>query len=252
MLEALIFDVDGTLAETEEVHREAFNAAFAEAGLGWHWDPALYRRLLEVTGGKERMRHFIDMAAPQRVPGDVRDEPSLADAIAALHKRKTELYNQRIDEGRVDFRPGIFALLGAARAAHVRLAIATTTSLPNVESLLRAALGPLAPHTFEVIAAGDMVARKKPAPDVYQLALERLGLAAGRCLALEDSVNGLQSAQAAGLATVVTRSAYTDGQHFAGALAEVDTLDELAGAAVGTAAEGAVILAELRRLHARG
>lgn len=246
MLEALIFDVDGTLAETEEVHRAAFNAVFREAGLGWSWSRDLYGRLLDVTGGKERMAHFIASEKPADLP-KTGDGETLTDAIAAMHRRKTDIYNEMVASGGLELRPGVEPVIRAAREAGVRLAIATTTSLPNVESLLAATLGGDGLSLFEVIAAGDMVKKKKPAPDVFLLALERLGLAPERCLALEDSINGLQSAGAAKLATIVTRSAYTAGQDFTGALAVCDTLADLGS---GGRDDGAGIIAALRRLHA--
>ncbi len=214
---ALIFDVDGTLAETEDAHRLAFNAAFAEAGLGWVWDVALYRRLLDVTGGKERIRFYLDQAGLPALP---------AETIARLHARKTELYVAHVDAGRLALRPGIARLILEARAAGVSLAIATTTSLANVQSLLRSTLGADSPGWFAAIGAGDMVVRKKPAPDVYDLVLERLGVAASRCIAFEDSRNGLQAARAAGLPTVVTVSRYTDDQSFPDALTVLDHLGE--------------------------
>lgn len=239
MLEALIFDVDGTLADTEEVHRVAFNRAFAEAGLPWQWDVALYGRLLQVTGGKERIRHYIDAytdgtgAAP---------DPRF---IAALHERKTALYAELVSGGAVPLRPGVAALLGEARAAGVRLAIATTTSLPNVEALLQAALGAQGSALFEVIAAGDSVPRKKPAPDIYLSALAQLGLGPGACLAVEDSRNGLRSALAAGLATLIVRSTYTRDEDFAGAARVLDGFEDLREAGSGPA-----LLAPLQALHA--
>lgn len=250
MLEALIFDVDGTLAETEEVHRAAFNRQFEEAGLGWHWDRPMYGRLLDVTGGKERITHFIATEKPATLPKVV-DGQSMADAIAAMHRRKTEIYNQMVGSGGLVLRPGVEAVIRSAKAAGVRLAIATTTSLPNVESLLAATLGADGVSLFEAIAAGDMVKKKKPAPDVFLLALDQLGLAPEKCLALEDSINGLQSARASKLATFITRSAYTAHQDFAGALAVRDTLSELAGPAAGLPGEGAAIIAALRGLTAK-
>jgi HAD superfamily hydrolase (TIGR01509 family) len=239
-LEALIFDVDGTLAETEEVHRQAFNAAFAEAGHDWHWDRPRYADLLKVTGGKERIARFL----ADRSGGD--PERVAQVPIAELHGRKTEHYNRAILAGRIGLRPGISELIAAALAADIRLAIATTTSLPNVETLLAATLGPAGAAAFTIIAAGDMVARKKPAPDIYELALAGLGLPAGRCLALEDSRNGLMSALAAGIPTVITVSAYTDGEAFDGALAVGADLPALAGST-----DGPAILDALRSLHGR-
>lgn len=243
-LAALIFDVDGTLSETEEAHRKAFNQAFAEAGLEWSWDQALYRELLKVTGGKERIRHFIET----RANGEL-GRPDLDGWIAALHRQKTDIYTAMVDSGAVALRPGVAALLEAAHRSGIRLAIATTTSLPNVESLLASTLGDGWRDMFEVIAAGDQVARKKPAPDVFKLALQRLGLCASGCLALEDSANGLASARGAGLETVITVSAYTSGDRFDHALAVVDDLAALAGSARGTAGEGAAIVAALARLY---
>lgn len=215
MLEALIFDVDGTLAETEELHREAFNAAFAAAGIPWLWDRALYAKLLEVTGGKERIRHYIEAhgAAPKL---------DLA-TIAALHADKTARYTRML-QGQIELRPGVAALLREARDAGLKLAIATTTSRPNVDALLAAA-GPL--PAFDVIAAGDEVPRKKPAPDIYLAALDRLALPAAACVALEDTLNGLKSAASAGLSCIVTRSAYGGPGPFPGALEVVDDLDRV-------------------------
>jgi HAD superfamily hydrolase (TIGR01509 family) len=211
---ALIFDVDGTLAETEELHRKAFNEAFAASGLPWNWDQALYARLLEVTGGKERIRHFIDVYG---------GEPALDDAaIAALHREKTRLYTARVESGGIALRPGIGTLLDNAQKAGIRLAISTTTSRPNIDALLRATLGT---QPFEVIAAGDEVAAKKPAPDVYLLALQRLGLPPEHCVALEDTLNGLRSAQGAGLACILTPSVYGGQGPFPGALAVADATE---------------------------
>lgn len=249
-LQAIVFDVDGTLAETEEVHRAAFNRVFEEQGLGWHWDRPLYGRLLAVTGGKERLRYWLE--GPFEAPGAaaILERADAAAWIAATHKRKTAIYTDLIDGRAVDLRPGVAALIDAARAAGVRLAIATTTSLPNIESLLAATLGARWREVFPVIAAGDQVTAKKPAPDVFLLALERLGLPVEACVALEDSSNGIRSALAAGLATVITRSTYTEGESFAGALAVVGSLDELAAGARGTPGEGRAILDALRSLRA--
>ena len=204
-LKALIFDVDGTLAETEEIHRRAFNESFAASGLPWIWDQPLYARLLEVTGGKERIAHFISAHGATPVPD-----------IAALHADKTKRYAALIEQGDIALRPGIARLLKDASAHGIRLAIATTTSRPNVDSLLRATLSS---PPFEVIAAGDEVSAKKPAPDIYQLALQRLGLLAENCVAIEDTVNGLRSAQGAGLCCIMTPSVYGGTGPFPGALA---------------------------------
>ncbi len=215
-LRALIFDVDGTLAETEEWHREAFNAAFAAAGLGWAWDQDLYARLLEVTGGKERIAHFQEVAGIS--------PPLGAAEIAALHADKTARYAARVAAGGLALRPGVRRLLDEAHAAGLRLAIATTTSRANVDALLTAC-APL--PTFDVIAAGDEVAAKKPAPDIYEAALERLGLPADECVAIEDTLNGLRSAAGAGLRCVITMSTYGGTGPFPGAALVVPNLSEI-------------------------
>ncbi len=218
-LRALIFDVDGTLAETEEVHRAAFNAAFAGAGLGWDWDQALYRELLAVTGGKERIAHFL---AAHRPAGRTLTGPE----IATLHRDKTARYSELVAGGGMSLRPGVARLMGEAREAGVVLAIATTTSADNVDVLLRTTLGPDSPGWFAAIGAGDVVPVKKPAPDIYLWVLDRLGIDATEAVAFEDSPNGLAAARGAGIPTVVTPGLYTEPSDFVGALAVVAGLGE--------------------------
>jgi len=219
---ALIFDVDGTLAETEEIHRRAFNESFAHFGLDWHWSAALYAELLLVTGGKERMRHF---AAREGKPlSDLTDG-----RLAELHRYKTTRFGELIAAGACALRPGVVELLNVARARNQRLAIATTTSRDNVDALLRATLGERGLGLFDPIVAGEDVVDKKPAPDVYLKALDLLGLPACECLAIEDSRNGLISASAAGIPVLITRSAYFRHETFDGAFAVVESLTELAG-----------------------
>jgi HAD superfamily hydrolase (TIGR01509 family) len=221
--EALIFDVDGTLADTErDGHRRAFNAAFADAGLNWDWSVELYGELLAVTGGKERIRHFVRHWSPTLEPS--RDLDSL---IAELHARKTAHYLEMLRAGAIPLRPGVLRLLSEARAAGIRLAIATTTTPENVTTLLECSGQRDLPDWFEVIAAGDVVPAKKPAPDIYLLALEKLGLPPSSCIAIEDSDNGVRSALGADLhALLVTLSSYTEGQDFAGAALVVEGLGE--------------------------
>lgn len=214
-LRALIFDVDGTLAETEELHRACFNAAFAEAGLDWLWEPAEYRRLLAVTGGKERIR------AHERALGTL---PMDEDTLASLHARKTALYGERMAAGEVRLRPGVDALIREARARGLALAVATTTSRPNVDALCRAAWGSAAESVFDAVAAGDEVAAKKPAPDVYRLALRRLGIGPSEALAFEDSEAGVSSAKAAGIRVVAAPSLYTAHQDLSAAAVLVPDL----------------------------
>lgn len=211
-LEALIFDVDGTLADTEELHRQAFNEAFFACGVDWRWGPALYADLLRITGGKERIAAYISqrqLAAAER--------GRLLRLIPQIHAAKTRLYQEMVALGHARPRPGVRRLILEARAAGLRVAIASTTSPENVDSLLLSSFGPQAPTWFDVIATGDVVPRKKPAPDIYNLALERLGVLARRAIAFEDSQIGLQAAKAAGLFTVATPSLWTIGQDFTAA-----------------------------------
>lgn len=221
---ALIFDVDGTLAETErDGHLPAFNAAFAEFGLPWVWDARLYGELLEVTGGKERIRHFAGRYDPRRAAA-----ADFGELVQQLHRAKTAHYVRRVAAGAIPLRPGVAELIGAARAAGLRLAIATTTAPENVHALLRASLAPDAAGWFEVVGAGDVVPAKKPAPDIYNWVRERLGLPAAACLAIEDSANGLDAARAAGLRCLVCRGEYSRDQDFSAAWRVVDSLEGIA------------------------
>jgi len=248
-LHALLFDVDGTLADTErDGHRPAFNQAFADAGLDWHWDVALYGKLLSVTGGKERMKHYIDHFRP-----DYRKPDNFDELVAELHKAKTRIYSALAAQGGIPMRPGVKRLLVEARAAGLRLAIATTTTPENVTVLLEHSLGAGTQDWFEVIAAGDIVPAKKPAPDIYHYALEKMGLAAADCLAFEDSENGLRASLGAGLKTLVTVNDYTLDHDFTGAAVVLSDLGEpgapnqrLAGAEL---SQPFVDVAYLRALH---
>jgi HAD superfamily hydrolase (TIGR01509 family) len=222
MLRALVWDVDGTLAETEhDGHLPAFNQAFADEGLDWHWDEARYGQLLAITGGKERLQAWWqdqDAAAAAA--------PDAAARIARLHARKTAHYVARVAQGAVALRPGVQRLLDEARAQGLLLAIATTTTPANVEALLRATLGADSLGWFACIGAGDVVPHKKPAPDIYHWVLQRLGLDAGDCLAVEDSAAGAWAAISAGLPVLATRSRYTTGDTLPPVWADLDGLGE--------------------------
>jgi HAD superfamily hydrolase (TIGR01509 family) len=208
-ISALIFDVDGTLADTEEAHRQAFNATFANHCLGWHWSPAEYRALLKTTGGKERIAAYIDslvMTAAER--------RTLLGLVPALHAEKNRRYAASVADGQLPLRDGIARLIDEAMTAGCRLAIASTTSAENVEALLDATLGSA---VFQVIACGDTVAAKKPAPDIYLAALAALTLRADEAIAIEDSGPGLASAAAAGLWTLVIPNVWTADSDFSAA-----------------------------------
>jgi len=222
MIKALLFDVDGTLADTErDGHRPAFNAAFQEFGMDWNWDVALYGQLLAVTGGKERMKYYVENFRPDYV------KPADFDAlVAALHKAKTAHYTRMLAQGGIPLRPGVKRLLKEAREAGLILGVATTTTPENVTELLRYSLAPDGPEWFQVIAAGDIVPAKKPAPDIYVWAMQQLGLKPDECLAFEDSENGIRSSLGANLRTVVTINDYTREHDFSGALAVLSDLGE--------------------------
>jgi HAD superfamily hydrolase (TIGR01509 family) len=222
VLKALLFDVDGTLADTErDGHRPAFNRAFAELGLDWHWDEARYGELLAVTGGKERIRYYVERFRP-----DYAKPADFDELVTELHRVKTRHYARMLTEGLIPMRPGVKRLLAEARAAGLRLAIVTTTTPENVTVLLRHSLAEDALEWFDVIAAGDIVPAKKPASDIYHYALREMGLDPSQCIAFEDSENGLKSSLGAGLRTLVTINGYTDGQAFDGALAVLSDLGE--------------------------
>lgn len=221
-LEALIFDVDGTLADTErDGHRLAFNRAFSEAGLDWEWSEEVYGELLTVTGGKERIRHYVANYRPDfDIPADFDEQ------VAALHAAKTRFYTDMMQRAEIPFRPGVTRLLSEAREAGLRLAIATTTTPANVTALLGSCGVPGIESWFEVIGAGDVVPKKKPAPDIYDYVLEKMDLSPEVCVAFEDSENGIRSSVAAGLRTVVTINEYTRDHDFNGALIVLDSLGE--------------------------
>ncbi len=233
-LAAVIFDVDGTLADTEEAHRQAFNAAFQEFGLPWHWDVELYVELLAVAGGKERLTHYCRCVDPRRMM-----QADSAEFIARLHQRKTRIYERRVEMGEVPARPGVVRLIRELAENDVRVAIATTTSRANVDVLLATTLGDLPLDCFEVIGAGEQATAKKPAPDIYHWVLNELQLTGADCLAIEDSRNGVRAARAAGIPVLVTESAWTRRDDFTGAVAVLPDLAD-------------VDLARLRCFHEEG
>jgi len=217
-LKAIIFDVDGTLSETEEAHRQAFNKAFVEFGLPWEWSQALYGELLNTTGGKERMAAYVR--------DHLQAEPDV-EKIAKIHKRKTEIYGELIDTGMAELRAGIADLIKDAKANGVRVAVATTTNRPNVDRLAEACFGQPASDVFEVIAAGDEVQNKKPASDVFDLAVKSLDLDPAECVGLEDSRNGLMSCIGAGVPCIVSPGVYTLGSDFSEAKAVIRCFSEI-------------------------
>ena len=248
-LRAVIFDVDGTLAETELAgHRVAFNQTFAEFGLDWNWTPELYAELLAVTGGKERVALYVQRYSP-KLPV----QTNVAGWIARLHQRKSEIYSKLVLAGAIPLRPGVARLITELKASGIRLAVATTTTPSSLNSLTLANFGCKMGSLFEVIGAGDSVDNKKPAPDVYQWVLEQLKLPAQACLAIEDSFPGLSAARAAGLPTLITVNGYTANDDFSGALSVISNLGEPDAPArhiAGQALTGSCVdLTQLRTWH---
>jgi HAD superfamily hydrolase (TIGR01509 family) len=249
-ISALLFDVDGTLADTEETHRQAFNAAFLDFRLPYDWSPERYEELLRISGGKERLTRFFES-----LPVSSTERDRLLANVSGLHRVKTERYAELVATGGSPLRPGIKRLLNEATAAGIRVGIASTTTSANVAALLDAELGANAHRRFAVIACGDVVATKKPAPDIYRLALSTLGLGPSQVVAFEDSANGLAAAKAAGLFTVVTPTQWTASQDFGEAdltLPHLGDPDRPLDAAAAERVGGAFLtLASLERLHAR-
>jgi len=208
-LEALIFDVDGTLVDTEELHRQAFNQAFLGLGVGWDWPPETYARLLAISGGPDRIRLYIDhldLPAAERV--------RLHNIAPALHHTKTRIYGELLEAAAARLRPGVRRLVEAARDAGLRIGLAATSASANVERLVSAAFGSVTRPALGAVVCADQVARRKPAPDVYLTLLKMLRVEAGASVAFEDSANGVAAAKAAGLRTVATPSRWTLGQDF--------------------------------------
>jgi HAD superfamily hydrolase (TIGR01509 family) len=223
-LRGLIFDVDGTLADTEEVHRHAFNAAFEAQELPWYWGQRAYGSLLKVTGGLERIVHFIETLKTSSS-----ERAQLQARITDIHNEKTRFYTRFVADGSVSLRPGIEAVIREARRMKLALALATSTTGANVEALLAHTLGASAIGWFSVIATGEVNVPKKPAPDIYRHALERLRLHPRDVIAFEDSANGLSAAKAAGIFTVVTPTAWTEHEDLSAADAMFANLQDGGG-----------------------
>lgn len=244
-LKAIIFDMDGTLADTEELHRRAFNLAFRECACPLNWPRREYQQLLAISGGRERIFHCLRRAGvaaaeAQRTTGQV-------------HRRKSILYRQILIDGHIELRPGIRRLVEECRQAGMKLAIATSSSAENVDTLLRSTFGAAAGELFASVATCDEVTEKKPSPAVYRYTLAKLGLNAADCIVMEDTENGNTAALAAGMKTVITTHPLTVDNDFTGASLVINHLGEpgepfslVAGTAYG---KRYVDLALLKLLH---
>lgn len=229
-MQALIFDCDGVLVDTErDGHRVAFNQAFAAKGLDDAWDVACYGELLKIAGGKERMRHHFNSKG---WPKGLDDEGQRDVFIKEMHKLKTDLFMKIIESGHLPLRPGVTRIVDEALAADMRLAVCSTSHERAVHAVIRVLLGPQRHAKFEQVLAGDVVSRKKPDPEIYNLAKERLDLPADACVVVEDSRNGLLAAKAAGMHCLVTKSSYTGDEDFTEADKVVSELGDAATAGI--------------------
>ena len=218
-LQAVIFDVDGTLADTEEFHRQSFNEAFAEFELDWHWSREEYTELLAISGGRERIRAYAEQHL-RPYPGPA----ALRELALKIHTRKSAIYRDKLCSGHIGLRNGVQRLLHEAHSRGVHCAIATSTSAYNVETLLQHAFNRPLREYFESVVTSDIVVDKKPSPAVYQYAMAELGLAPNQCVALEDTGSGNAAARAAGLKTVITTHQFTRHHDFTGASLVLDRL----------------------------
>ncbi|KAL9186718.1 hypothetical protein ACHAXT_005956 [Thalassiosira profunda] len=227
-LDAILFDCDGVLADTErDGHRPAFNIAFKENGISEEWGEERYGKLLEVGGGKERMTaHWNEVGWPEQIP-----EEGRSDKIMELHLRKTDIFMDLIDDGKIPLRPGVLRLVDEAIANGVKLAVCSTSNEKAVSNLVSTLMGPERASKFQVFA-GDMVKKKKPAPDVYLMAVNEMGLDKERCVIIEDSHIGVGAAVAAEIACLVTKSSYTANEDFTGAKMIVGELGDDAATGV--------------------
>lgn len=226
---ALIFDCDGTLADNErDGHLPAFNQAFREFGLPVQWDEAAYGRLLQIAGGKERMASLLtpDFVKAAGLPPD--RDAQLAE-VARWHRRKTEIYVGMVAEGRIPPRPGVRRLIAEALDAKWTLAVASTAAEPSVRAVLDRAAGPDRAAQFSFVLTGDSVPKKKPAPDVYLVALQRLGIGSAEAIVIEDSRSGLLAAAAAGVRCVVAVSSFTQAEDLSEAILAVTSLGDPGG-----------------------
>jgi HAD superfamily hydrolase (TIGR01509 family) len=226
----LIFDCDGVLSDTERFgHLPAFNATFAEFGLPVEWSVEDYGTLLRISGGKERMATLLTPAFIEATGLSASPEAQAAE-VSRWHQRKTAIYTEMVAQGKLPARPGIRRIVEEAQDAGWTLAVCSTSAEASVRAILDHAVGPERAVRFDLVLAGDVVARKKPAPDIYVLALGRLGVPAGSTLVIEDSRNGLLAAVGAGLRCVVTVNGYTESEDASEAVLVVTSLGDPGGA----------------------
>jgi HAD superfamily hydrolase (TIGR01509 family) len=219
---ALIFDVDGTLVDTEELHRKAFNQVFLSYDLDWEWSPELYTDLLNYSGGVDRLFAYV-----QRSGMTASEKAYLTEIVPMLHREKTQLYTELVHDTAVRARTGAARLIAEALGSDLKVALVATSAFADVRGLAQATLGEKIASALDPIVCVDLVAHKKPAPDLYRLAVNQLRVPVEACVAFEDSANGLAAAKQASLFTIVTPSRWTASQDFRGADLVVSTLGDV-------------------------
>jgi HAD superfamily hydrolase (TIGR01509 family) len=222
-IKAIFFDQDGVIIDTErDGHRVSFNETFQEFGFTFEWGVDEYHELLRISGGKERMKHYLQTKGfGKPVPPDEAD-----DLIARMHKRKTALFIDMVESGRLPLRPGIHRFLREAVAAGLKLAVCTTSSEKAAHAIAYQILKDI---PFEVVLAGDVVSKKKPDPEIYNLALAKTGLGPDDVLVVEDSRNGVLAGKAAGIRVLATTNVYTEKEDLSPADAIVTCLGDPGG-----------------------
>lgn len=250
-LQALVFDLDGTFIDTDELHRRAFNQAFLEFELGFDWKPDVYEKLLTVSGGADRIRHFIDGC-----PLTPEQKLALHAVVPAVHREKTRIYGELLEHRAAKLRSGVRRLMAEARQAGLRIGVVATSASANMQPLILSVLGREGASDIGAFVSADLVSRKKPAPDIYLLAASMLGVPPECCVAFEDSTNGVLAAKAAGIFTIATPSRWTRSQDFSRAdicLSELGDPDAPLGPADAIRLGGAacVGLAQVKALYAR-
>lgn len=209
---AILFGSIGTLVETSELQREAFNQAFREAGLDWAWEPEEYRQLLKKSGGRQRIANYA------------KDRGEEVDADA-IHKRKTEIFDAAMIENGLDPRPGVLEVIKKAKDEGVKLGFVTSTSRANIDAILAALGDQIKANTFDFIGDASLVSSSKPSPDIYKTALGHLGLSPEECIAIEDMAVSAEAPRAAGIETVAFPGPFAERDEFRDVRAITDTLE---------------------------
>jgi HAD superfamily hydrolase (TIGR01509 family) len=216
-LKAVIFGAIGTIVETSEIQRQAFNLAFAEAGIDWNWEAQTYRDLLKINGGQNRIRAYRDTLAKAAAPANPFRTSVTDFQIAALHQAKTKHYVALLENTPLHPRTGVVELSEACRQAGIQVAFCTSTAIENVNGIGAALSGLLPFERFATIVTSDKIERPKPAPDAYRYCLQQLGLTADEAIAIEDTPASLTAAKTAGITTIATPGAATSDQDFGAA-----------------------------------